>query len=242
MHFRLGSGGNAAKFLSLAKGEGNTGMSQVFRPRANTIARLVLCSIAAAPFVILLVHIVLMNTPHFTDQGNMPMQPVPFSHKHHVLEDGIDCRYCHSTVEVSARADVPPTHVCMECHSQLFTHAPLLAPVRASYATGQPLHWQQVNRLPGYVYFDHAVHVKNGIGCTTCHGEVEQMPLMRQAKPLTMGWCKSCHENPGPNLRPPSQIFATEWWPSHNRQQIERLIAHYGIDKSHLTDCSTCHR
>jgi hypothetical protein len=183
-----------------------------------------------------------MNSPAFTGQGNVPQQPVPFSHKHHVEELGLDCRYCHSAVETSARAGVPPTHVCMACHSQIWTKAPMLAPVRASYRTATPLSWQQVNRLPDYVYFDHAVHVRNGVGCTTCHGPVERMALMRQAEPLTMDWCVSCHRDPGPYLRKPSEIFAAGWVPHGSKAEIRKRIAHYMIKTTHLTDCSTCHR
>jgi hypothetical protein len=130
----------------------------------------------------------------------------------------------------------------MECHSQLFKHQGILAPVRASYRTGAPIRWQQVNRLPDYVYFDHAVHVKNGIGCTTCHGPVGEMPMMRQARRLTMGFCISCHRNPGPFLRKPSEVFAVNWAPHDDPAEIKELIARYMIRPTHLTDCSTCHR
>jgi len=217
-------------------------MPQLFHPRANTIARVVVVCVLVSPFVALGVHAAFMYSPYFTDQGNTPIQPVPFSHKHHVLEDGIDCRFCHTGVETSMRAGVPPTHTCMECHSQLYTHQKMLEPVRASFAGDTPLRWQQVNRLPDYVYFDHAVHVKDGVGCTTCHGEVEEMPLMRQAKPLTMHWCIDCHRAPGPNLRPPDEIFATHWRPHNNKEESRLLMDHYGVKTTHLTDCSTCHR
>ncbi len=217
-------------------------MAQLFRPRANTVARIVLLCVFALPFAALLIHVALMNSPYFTGQGNIPQQPVPFSHKHHVGELGLDCRFCHNSVQTSARAGVPPTHVCMGCHSQLFTHQKILAPVRASYRSGTPLHWQQVNRLPDYVYFDHAVHVNNGIGCTTCHGPVGQMPMMRQARSLTMGFCVACHRDPGRFVRKPSEVFATNWSPHNSQAEIRKLIAHYMIKTTHLTDCSTCHR
>lgn len=218
-------------------------MSQLFSPRANTIGRIVLIALAFSPVAALLVHVALMSTPEFTDQGNLPEQPVPFSHKHHVTEDGIDCRYCHYNVERSAVAAVPPTQICMSCHAHLWTNASMLEPIRASFATGVPVHWQQVNRLPQYVYFDHAIHIAKGIGCTTCHGQIGAMPLTYQARPLTMGWCISCHRNPAPNVRMPSDIFLGEWSPgSLSKKEIEKLVSHYLISTKHLTDCSTCHR
>lgn len=217
-------------------------MPQLFRPRANTIARIILTSVLIAPLAIVGLHAALMNTPHFTGQENTPRQPVPFSHKHHVGELGLDCRFCHTAVETSARAGVPATHVCMECHSQLFTHQKMLGPVRVSYEAGKPIRWQQVNRLPDYVYFNHAVHVKDGIGCTTCHGPVGQMPLMRQARRMTMGFCIACHRDPGRFLRKPGEVFAVDWVPHNSKAEIKRLIDRYEIKTAHLTDCSTCHR
>ncbi|HEX4080309.1 MAG TPA: cytochrome c3 family protein [Rhizomicrobium sp.] len=217
-------------------------MSQLFGPRANTIGRIVLASILVLPVAALALHVLLMNSPYVTGQTNTPEQPVPFSHKHHVTEDGIDCRYCHFDVEKSAVAGVPPTQVCMSCHAHLWTNAAMLEPVRASYATGVPLRWRQANRLPGYVYFDHSIHIAKGIGCTTCHGPVGQMPLIYQARKLSMGWCISCHRDPGRFVRKPSQIFAAEWSPDDDPAQIRRLLSQYLISTKHLTDCSTCHR
>lgn len=217
-------------------------MAQLFSPRADTIARVVLVSILLLPAGALALHLLLMNSPYITDVGNTPAQPIPFSHKHHVTEDGIDCRYCHFNVERSATAGVPPTSVCMSCHAHLWNKAAMLEPVRASYASGEPIRWRQVNRLPGYVYFDHSVHIAKGIGCTTCHGLIGEMPLTRQAAPLTMGWCLACHRNPGRYVREPSQIFATQWVPDDDPAKIRRLVSHYLISTKHLTDCSTCHR
>jgi ferredoxin len=170
-------------------------------------------------------------------------QPVPFSHQHHVGGLGLDCRYCHTAVEHSSYASVPPTHTCMTCHSQLYTNAQMLAPVRQSLATGVPIHWNRVHRLPDYVYFDHSVHIANGVGCTTCHGQVDDMPLMWQAAPLTMSWCLECHRNPGPKLRPQSEIFSTTWRPPSDAAKAgQALIKAYHIDPQHLTDCTVCHR
>jgi hypothetical protein len=218
-------------------------MPQLFRPAADTIARVVLVAILVGPFAFAAAAYALMRSEYITGQSITPEQPVPFSHVHHVRQLGIDCRYCHTSVEKAAFAGLPPTHTCMTCHSQLFTNAAMLAPVRRSLAEKKPIHWNKVNRLPDYVYFDHSVHINNGIGCTTCHGQVQDMPLMRQAAPLTMGWCLACHRDPKPYLRPPNQIFSTTWTPPKDQAaRAEALLAHYRIDTEHLTDCSRCHR
>jgi hypothetical protein len=168
---------------------------------------------------------------------------VPFSHEHHVGGLGIDCRYCHTSVETSAFAGLPPTRTCMTCHSQLYTNAAMLAPVRQSLAEGKPIRWVRVNALPDYVYFDHSVHVANGIGCTTCHGRVQEMPLMRQAAPLTMGWCLNCHRDPKPYLRPRDEVFSVSWKPPKDQlEQAKKLLVEYHIKTQHLDDCSRCHR
>jgi hypothetical protein len=216
---------------------------QIFRPAANTIARAVLVAILLVPFLLIGLAYAVMHSPYTTEQGVTQRQPIPFSHKHHVGDDGIDCRYCHTSAETSAFAGLPPTTTCMTCHSQLFTNAAMLAPIRESLAQHQPIHWKRVNRLPGYVYFDHSIHVAKGVGCTACHGPVQTMPLMRQFAPLTMDWCLSCHRNPAPNLRPASEIFSTGWTPPKDQlEQGKRLLVEYHIDTEHLTDCSRCHR
>jgi len=182
-------------------------------------------------------------TPFVTGRNIVVPQTVPFSHEHHVGGLGIDCRYCHVGVERSRYAGLPPTETCMTCHSQLWTSAPMLAPVRQSLASGEPLHWNRVNRLPDYVYFDHSIHIAKGVGCSTCHGPVDRMPLMQQAAPLTMGWCLSCHRDPAPALRPESAVYDTEWVaPADQAKRGRALLAHYHIDNRHLTDCSVCHR
>jgi hypothetical protein len=216
---------------------------QIFRPSADTIARVLLTSLLVVPLVAIAILYWLMRSPYMTNQNLTLSQPVPFSHEHHVGGLGLDCRYCHSGVERSAVAGVPPTHTCMTCHSQLYTQAAMLAPVRRSLAESTPIAWNRVNRLPDYVYFDHSIHIAKGVGCTTCHGTVDQMPLMRAAAPLTMGWCLACHRDPASNLRPMSAIFDPEWTPPQNqREQGEALLAQYHIDNTHLTDCSVCHR
>src|SRR4051794_14649679 len=171
-------------------------MAQIFHRSTNTIARV---SIFAAVFLVgglLWAALEMSRSPYVTYAGVARMQPVPFSHEHHVGGLGIDCRYCHTSVETSAMAGLPPTHVCMTCHSQIWTGAPVLEPVRQSLATGRPIPWQRVARVPDYVYFNHSIHIDRGVPCVTCHGRVDQMPLMARAQPFQMGWCLDCHRNP----------------------------------------------
>lgn len=218
-------------------------MAQVFRPVANTIALLVMASIGALPVLLVGVGFALTNSSYVTDQSITRKQPVPFSHAHHVGGLGLDCRYCHTSVEKTRFAGVPPTETCMTCHSQLWTNAPMLAPVRESLASGKPIHWQRVHVLPDYVYFDHSIHIAKGVGCSTCHGSVDRMPLMRQAKSLTMGWCLDCHRNPEATIRPLDKVFDMSWKPPKDQAaEGRRLMIEYHIDKAHLTDCSKCHR
>ena len=218
-------------------------MPQIFHPRADTILRLGLLAIPTLPILGVLLGYMVMRSPYVTSQNITIDQPVPFSHEHHVGGLGIDCRYCHTAAERSRFAGLPPTETCMTCHSQLWTQAPMLAPVRESLARQQPLRWQRVNDLPGYVYFDHSIHLAKGVGCTTCHGPVAAMPLMRQAAPLTMGWCLACHRDPAPNLRPKEAIYDPSWSPpADQRERGEHLLDAYRIRTEHLTDCSVCHR
>jgi hypothetical protein len=218
-------------------------LAQLFRPSADTFARVILVSILVLPFLAIGGAYALMRSPYITGQSITLNQPVPFSHAHHVGEVGLDCRYCHTSVETSAFAGMPPTTTCMTCHSRLFTNAEMLAPVRQSLAEGKPIRWTRVHRLPDYVYFDHSIHVAKGVGCSTCHGDVAAMPLMRQVAPLTMEWCLDCHRNPAPNLRPRDKIFDTQWTPPGDQaEEGMRLLVEYHIDTEHLTDCSRCHR
>jgi len=216
---------------------------QFFAPRANTISRLVLVGIAGVPVAFVVFLCVLTYTPYVTRRNIVVYQPLPFSHEHHSGQLGLDCRYCHTAVENSSYAGMPDTETCMTCHSQVWTNAPMLAPVRESLASGHPLHWNRVNRLPGYVYFDHSIHVAKGVGCSTCHGDVDRMPLLRQAAPLTMGWCISCHRDPAQELRPASEIFDMQWTvPPDQARRGAELVKNYHIQTAHLTDCSVCHR
>ena len=218
-------------------------MAQIFRPRADAIARAALVGLAVAPVLLVGLGYAIMRSPYVTEQNVTREQPVPFSHEHHVGQLGIECRYCHTSVEKARFAGIPPTETCMTCHSQIWTNAGMLAPVRASLAENRPLRWRRVHNLPDYVYFDHSVHVTNGVGCSTCHGRVDQMPLMRQAAPLTMGWCLDCHRNPDPALRPREAVFDMAWTPPKDQAEAgRRLRAAYHIDTKNLTDCSICHR
>ena len=218
-------------------------MSQTFPRWADTVVRLVMLAVVVVPVALVALGYVVSGSDYVTGANRIVPQPVPFSHKHHTVDLGIDCRYCHTSVEAAAYAGMPPTHTCMSCHSQVWTNADMLAPVRQSLASDTPLRWMRVNDLPDYVYFDHHAHVRNGIGCTTCHGQVGEMPLMAQAAPLSMGWCLSCHRNPAPNLRPEAEIFAPVWAPPPDQEERGKaLLAHYGINIAGLTECSTCHR
>jgi len=217
-------------------------MTQLFRQRANTVARVVLASLVLLPASGLVFAGILARSRYETDVGLTVPQPVPFSHEHHVGGLGLDCRYCHTGVETSSFAGLPPTHTCMTCHSQVWTQAEMLAPVRESLAENKPLRWNRVTKLPDYVYFDHSVHIANGVGCTTCHGAIDKMPLTYKAEPMSMQWCLDCHRDPEPNLRPPEEVFSTAWKPASGRIQGHALMQLYGIDADKLTDCSICHR
>ena len=206
---------------------------------------MLLAALVLGPIAAMLIAAVVVRGGNVTGEGRFVEQPVPFSHQHHAGELGIDCRYCHVGVEKGADAVVPPTHTCMTCHSQLWTNAKMLAPVRESLASGVPIAWRRVNRLPDYVYFDHHVHVNNGVPCAACHGDTRRMPLTRQASPMTMGWCLDCHRSPEQRIVSAERRF--EDAPYEHRTDADRRaaratairIAHAGRN---LTDCSTCHR
>lgn len=199
--------------------------------------------------VLLLVLGILYNTfligyagsPKTTDVGYAPIQPVPFQHSLHAGELGLDCRYCHSTVERAAFAAIPTTEVCMNCHSMVRTTSPRLALVRESYATGLPMQWIKVHDLPEFVYFDHSAHVRRGVGCVSCHGRVDKMDVVQQAEPLSMSWCLDCHRFPERNLRPPEMATKMTWVPAEDPRALgKRLRETNQINPP--TDCSTCHR
>jgi len=218
-------------------------VAQVFRPAASTIALLVIALLGATPILLVGIGYSLMRSSYVTNQSVTREQPVPFSHAHHVGGLGLDCRYCHTSVTTASFAGIPPTETCMTCHSQLWTNAAMLAPVRESLAANKPIHWQRVHVLPDYVYFDHSIHIAKGVGCSTCHGAVDRMPLMRQAAPLTMGWCLDCHRHPENAIRPHDKVFDMKWTPPKNQlAEGRRLMSEYHIDTAHLTDCTKCHR
>lgn len=184
------------------------------------------------------------NSPYVTRQGITLDQPVPFSHEHHVSGLGIDCRYCHTSVMESAYAGIPPTKTCMTCHSQIWVTAPMLEPVRQSWRSGVPLNWQRVHSPPHYVYFNHSIHVQKGVGCSTCHGRVDQMPLMMQDATLQMSWCLDCHHAPEKYLRPRDEVFNMTYRPPDDQLALgKELKARYLVRSSRaLSDCNTCHR
>jgi Cytochrome c7 and related cytochrome c len=219
-------------------------MAQIFHRSANFIARASLLGVAILAGAALTAVLVLARSPYITNQRVTRNQPVQFSHKHHVGDDGIDCRYCHTSVESSAYAGIPPTRTCMNCHSVLFNNVGYLEPIRESYRTDESIQWTKVHRLADYVYFNHSIHVNKGVGCSTCHGAINQMPLVYQASPLTMQWCLDCHRNPQPNLRPKDQIFNMDWKAPENQAEVGRqLAAEYKLRTTvELTSCSTCHR
>jgi hypothetical protein len=171
-------------------------------------------------------------------------QPVQFSHKHHVGDDGIDCRYCHTSVETTAFAGIPPTKTCMNCHSQLFSDSPYLEPVFESWRSGRPIRWQRVHDLPDFVYFNHSIHVNKGVGCVECHGRMDRMPQTHQVASLQMEWCLDCHRNPTRVLRPAERIFDMAWQPPADQAVQGALLAreYETPDVRVLTSCSTCHR
>ncbi|MDW6023543.1 cytochrome c3 family protein [Mesorhizobium sp. BAC0120] len=222
-------------------------MPQIFTASADTRLRT-----ALLVFVLVLCGSVLfvggyMDSSYATLVGWVRDQPVPFSHEHHVGGLGIDCRYCHTTVEVSARAGFPATHICMTCHSELWTGAPMLAPIRESLASDRPIVWQRVSKLPDYVYFNHSIHIARGVPCVACHGRVDEMPLMARAQPFQMRFCLDCHRNPAPRLRPPDQVTRMDWsdWDNHPEEHKlygELMVKAYGIQPSKLDNCNICHR
>jgi hypothetical protein len=186
-------------------------MAQVFDRSSNALAR---ASLVLTGLIVIALGVTLdqlQRSPWVTRQGQRPDQPIPFSHKHHVEGLGLQCQYCHTTVEVSSYAGIPPTKTCINCHAQIWTNAALLQPVRDSWATGQSIQWTKVHDLPDFVYFNHSIHVNKGIGCASCHGRVDEMPLMYMENSLQMEWCLDCHRNPAKNLRPTAEIYNMAW-------------------------------
>lgn len=216
-------------------------MAQVFKPSTNVYARL---SIFGALFAVagsLFGLAAFSRSDYMTLAHVAREQPVPFSHRHHVGELGIDCRYCHTSVESSATAGIPPTQICMNCHAQIWSDSPTLEPVRASYRSGESIAWTKVHDLPDFVYFNHGIHVAKGIGCASCHGRVDEMNLMWQESTLHMEWCLDCHRHPEPHVRPRAEVFNMAWTAADDpRVDGAALVELYDIDGR--DDCSVCHR
>jgi hypothetical protein len=218
-------------------------MAQIFHPSMKVISR---ASVVAGLIIIvggLVIGGALYRSSYMTDVYVAREQVVPFSHEHHVNGLGISCGYCHTSVENSAFAGIPPTHTCMTCHSQIWNTSPMLEPVRTSYATDRPLEWVRVHDLPDYVYFDHSIHVGKGMGCTACHGQVNMMPLTWKSHSLQMQWCIECHRAPELQIRPKDRIYDMTWVPPANQAEMGlKLVKEYKVKTGRLTDCSICHR
>ena len=216
-------------------------MAQIFHPSTNTISRV---SIFGALFVAagaIWVTLEVNRSPYVTRAREVREQPVPFSHAHHVGGMGIDCRYCHTSVDKAAVAGIPPTKTCMNCHAQIWNQSPVLEPVRASFRTDTSLEWTRVHDLPDFSYFDHSAHVNKGVGCSTCHGRVDKMPLTWQEKSLQMEWCLECHRQPEKYVRPKSEVYNIAYEPPANQLALgQELVKEYGIRTR--TSCSACHR
>jgi Cytochrome c7 and related cytochrome c len=216
-------------------------MSQIFHRSTNTLSKV---SIFGALFVAgaaLWVTLEVNRSPYVTRAFEAREQPVPFSHAHHVGGMGIDCRYCHTSVDKAAFAGIPPTKTCMNCHAQVWSQSPTLEPVRASFRNDTSIEWTRVHDLPGFAYFNHSAHVNKGIGCSTCHGRVDQMPLTWQEKSLQMEWCLECHREPEKFVRPKSEVYNIAYQPPADQLALGRqLVKEYGIRTR--TSCSACHR
>jgi Cytochrome c7 and related cytochrome c/Class III cytochrome C family len=218
-------------------------MAQIFSPAADTWLRLFILA-GLALFAGGTAGIIgFARSAYVTSTDFRPAQPVPFSHRHHAGQLGIDCRYCHSGVETGPQAGLPPTTTCMTCHSQIWTNSSMLEPVRQSLAENKPIVWTRVAKLPDYVFFRHDIHIAKGVGCETCHGRIDAMALTYRAKSFTMQFCLDCHRDPAPNLRPQDRITDMNWKPpADGRVEGEAIAAHEGIRVGELTHCYVCHR
>ncbi|HTF88490.1 MAG TPA: cytochrome c3 family protein [Planctomycetota bacterium] len=223
-------------------------MTQIFHKGFNTLSKASIVVGGLAAVTLLAAVLASNRTPYISLVDVSREQPVPFSHKHHVGGMGIDCRYCHTSVEESAQASIPTTKTCMTCHSMIWTNAAMLEPIRQSYQSDRSIEWLKVHDLPDFAYFNHSIHIKQGVGCQTCHGQVDQMPLMMRKNTLNMEWCLSCHREPEKYLRPREQVFNMNWdihtdpaTQGKTQEQLgAELVTLYNVQK--LTNCSTCHR
>ena len=215
----------------------------IFRPKHNTLARLSLVLAAAGAGGAVGGLLLWARTPYARNMETPIEQPLQFDHRHHTRDEGIDCRYCHNTVEKAPFASLPPTQLCLNCHSQVWNKSPKLAPVRESFFADRPIVWNKVNKLPHFVYFNHSIHVKQGVGCVTCHGRIDEMALVEKAQPLSMGWCLECHRNPERFLRPREEVVSMTWTAGGDKEQLAlggRLKQEYDVHTR--TNCTTCHR
>jgi len=216
-------------------------MPQIFHRSANTLSKLSLAGLLIVVGTLIFTAILVARSNYVTRAHEYVEQPVQFSHRHHVKDDGIDCRYCHTSVETSAFAGIPPTKTCMNCHSQIWSQAPILEPIRASFRDDKPIRWVRVHDLPDFVYFNHSIHVKKGMGCETCHGRIDNMPLTLQENTLQMEWCINCHRNPANYVRPRAEIYTMGYKPPVPQSVLgPQLVKEYAIHGN--TSCSTCHR
>jgi hypothetical protein len=218
-------------------------MAQIFHPSMKVISRASIIAVLAVLVAVVWVAAAMYRSGYSTNVNVPVEQHVPFSHEHHVNGLGIACAYCHTSAEQSSFAGIPPTHTCMTCHSQIWTTSPMLQPVRTSYQTNTPLQWVRVHDLPDFAYFNHSIHLNKGIGCQTCHGQVDQMPLTWRVNTLYMQWCLDCHRQPEKYLRPREEVFSMDYVPPKNQLALgAELVQKYHIKKKQLTDCSICHR
>jgi hypothetical protein len=218
-------------------------MAQIFHPSTNTISKV---TIFGGVFILAGLGIlasIFVRSSYVTQVGVTIEQPVQFSHDRHVNGNGLDCRYCHTSVEDSSFANIPPTHTCMTCHSQIWSNSPQLALVRESFETGEPIPWVRVHDMPDFVYFDHSIHIEKGIGCETCHGQVNEMPLIRKVNTMQMEWCLDCHRAPEKYIRPKEEVYTMGWIPPEDQLTLgARLVDEYNVNVEQLSNCSVCHR
>ncbi len=232
-------------------------MPQVFPKSMNYVARLMALGLPILAAGGVVAGAAFYRSDYTTGAREVVEQPIPFSHKHHVSELGIDCRYCHTAVEHSGSAGFPPTKTCMNCHVVMWTGADMLAPLRESYASGTPITWKKVHNVPHYTYFNHSIHVAKGVGCVSCHDRIDEMNLVFQSKTLLMEWCLECHRQPEKYLRPKTEIYNMAWTPSDGAKDFDgeiiaamsqmelgkKLKDKYQVrEASILTNCSMCHR
>lgn len=240
---RTVSRGAARSTLVKSLPTGGIVIAQIFHPFTNTLSRASIVGGLLAIAGLLWAFGMFLRSPYVTEVGVARDQPVPFSHKHHVGGLGLDCRFCHTTVDKATFAGIPPTKTCMTCHSQVWVDSPMLEPIRASFRSDKPVSWTRVHDLPDFAFFNHSIHLSKGVGCTTCHGQVDQMPLMWREASLNMEWCLDCHRHPEKYVRPRELVYSVDWQPPPDQlKQGAELVKKYGVRTSQITNCSVCHR